>query len=443
MQRREFLRLSAAAAALSATPDAPVAFGASNDEPGIERFPPFDADLQDALQRAPDDDAFWALIRREYTPPAEYVDLDQANTAPTPRRVFDAFIARARRLSHAPAARFGEMWEKELDAVTRPALARYLGAAPEHLAFTANATSALNTVLHGFPLERGDEVLVTDHEYPDMIETLRLRARRDGIVLRVVRVSNASEDPLALVSRIAEAIGPRTRLMLISHISAWSGVILPVARATAAARARGVAVVVDAAQSVGILDVGFDAIGCDFLGASLHKGLAAPMPTGVLLMRPEHAGKVSPLHPPSWDTSKHPMDLYEWSGTFNMAALSTIKEALDFQRVLGAERKRTRLRQLGAYWQDALRGVSGVRMLTPREGDRSCGPAAFAIEGVESGPLAKSLRERRRVSVQDKAGPHSPFTNAIRVSPGAHTTFRELDRLVVAVRDIARAGRLP
>ncbi len=357
--------------------------------------------------------------------------------------MFDAFVARARRLSHAPAAGFGEMWEKELDAVARPALAQYLGTVRERLAFTANATSALNTVLHGFPLERGDEVLVTDHEYPDMVETLRQRARRDGVVLRVVRVPDVAQDPLALVSRVAEAIGPRTRLLLISHISAWSGAILPVAEVTTLARARGVAVVVDAAQSVGILDVRFDALGCDFLGASLHKGLAAPMPTGVLLMRPEHAGKVAPLHPPSWDTSQHPMDLYEWSGTFNMAALATIKEALDFQRLLGAERKRARLRQLGTYWQDALAGVGGVRLLTPRAADRWCGSAAFTIDGVDSAPLAKHLRARRAISVQDKAGAHSPFPSAIRVSPGAHTTFRELDRLVEAVRAVARAGRLP
>jgi selenocysteine lyase/cysteine desulfurase len=438
MERREFLRTTAAAA-LSAAADAPGAPEALSCGPALAGVAASDG----LSQSLPDDDAFWARFRREYDPPAGYADLDQANTAPTPRRVFDAYVAHARRLSHAPAERFGTMWDDELDAVTRPALARYLGTAPERLAFTANATAALNTVLHGFPLERGDEVLLTDHEYPDMVETLLQRARRDGVVLRVVHVPDASEDARALVARVAESISARTRLLLISHVSAWSGAVLPVAEVTTLARAHGVAVLVDAAQSVGIIDVRFDALGCDFLGASLHKGLGAPLPTGALLMRPEHVGKVTPLHPPSWDTSKHPMDLYEWSGTFNMAALVTVKEALEFQNALGAERKRARLLRLGAYWQDALAGIGGVRLLTPRQPGRWCGPAAFALDGVPSGPLATYLRRRRGLLVQDKAGRHSPFTSAIRVSPGAHSTLAELDRLVEAVRGVARTGRLP
>ncbi len=423
MERREFIRLTATAAVSA---NAVAGFGEAAE-----------------LDAVSDDDVYWARLRRNYDPPTDYADLDQANTGPTPRSVFDAYVRRARELSHAPAERFGDMWDKDLDTLTRPALAKYLGTAPARLAFTANATTALNTVLHGFPLERGDEVIVTDHEYPDMVETLLLRARRDGIVLRTVTVQSANEVALLLVSRVDQAINPRTKLLLISHVSAWSGAVLPVAEVSKTARSRNVAVLVDAAQSVGILDVHFDAIGCDFLAASLHKGLGAPLPTGVLVMRAEHVGKVAPLHPPSWDTAKHPMDLYEWSGTFNVAALSTVREALQFQLDIGAERKRARLQKLGAYWQDALAGVSGVRLLTSRRPGRWCGPAAFAVEAVPSSQLMPYLRRKRRVLVQDKSGRHSPFTNAIRVSPGAHSTFAELDRLVEAVRDVARAGSLP
>lgn len=386
------------------------------------------------------DDEFWRRVRAFYSLPTEYIDLDHANTAPTPEPVFAAFVERARRLSVAPAGRFGKMWTEELDAVTRPALASYLGTEPQHLAFMANTTTALNTVLHGFHLRAGDEILVTDHEYPDMIETVLQRARRDGVVMRTVRVPAPDEERLELVTRIAEAITARTRLLLISHVSAWSGEVLPVAEVTAAARSRGLAVLVDAAQSVGILEVGFTALGCDFLGASFHKGLGAPLPTGVLIMRPERVGEVSPLHPPSWHTTDYPMYQYEWSGTFNMAGLSTVADALAFQRALGAERKRARLRLLGEYWQNGVRDLPGVRMLTPRDPDRWFGPAAFAVEGIASEALAKHLRLECGILVQNKAGRHSPFSNAIRVSPGPHATTEELDRLVLAVRDAARAA---
>jgi selenocysteine lyase/cysteine desulfurase len=283
-------------------------------------------------------------------------------------------------------------------------------------------------------------VLVTDHEYPDMVETLLQRQRREAIVVRTVRVPAAAADRLALVARVADAITPRTRLLLVSHVSAWSGEVLPVAEVTAAARARGVAVLVDAAQSVGLLDVDFQRLGCDFLGASLHKWLGGPIASGVLLIRPEHVGRVEPLHPPSWDVAEHPTDQYEWSGAFQMPAYVSVQEAIAFQRAVGLARKRARLRYLGDHWQERVRGVPGVSLLTPRDPARSLGVASFAVDGVPSKRLAEHLRKRRGILVQDKAGRHSPFANAVRVAPQVHTTPQELDRFVAAVREVARNG---
>lgn len=332
------------------------------------------------------------------------------------------------------------MWREELEEKCRAPLAAFLGTQPKHLAFVANTTSALNTVLHGISLTTGDEILVTDHEYPDMVETVLQRVDRDGVAMRRVRVPGPMEDASELAVRVRDAITDRTRLLLISHVSAWNGEVLPVAEVAAVARSRGVPVLLDAAQSVGIIDVNFEALGCDFMGASMHKGLAAPLPTGVLVMRPELVQQVRPLHPPSWSTDEYPMDRFEWSGTFNMAALATISDALAFHEMVGPERKSARLRELSGYWQDALRDEPSVRRLTPQQRGRSCGPAAFALEGIPSGTLAKHLREVRGVLVQSKAGRHSPYDNAIRVSPGAHATFEDLDVLVNALRAVARIG---
>ena len=443
MERRDFLQLSTAglAGALAASSGCSTGASRPGDAPAVDALPRGTPALE-ALSSAPSDDAFWDAVRGHYAPPPGYLDLDHANTAPTARPVFDAFVERARRLSAGPAEGFGTMWKDELEAVARPALAAYLGTKPRHLAFMANTTTALNTVLHGFAMRAGDEILVTDHEYPDMVETVHQRSRRDGLSVRTVRVPAPGEDRLALVDRVVQSITPRTRLLLISHVSAWSGEVLPVAEVTAAARARGVAVLVDAAQSVGLLDVDFEALGCDFLGASLHKGLGAPLPTGVLVMRPERMRQVDPLHPPSWLDAKYPMDQYEWSGTFNMAGLATATDALAFQRVLGADRKRARLRRLGNHWQDRMQALPGVTVLTPRDPARSFGTGAFAVAGLPSQALAKRLRDRHAILVQDKSGRHSPFANAIRVSPGAHATFEELDRLVAAVGEEIRAANL-
>lgn len=131
------------------------------------------------------EDDFWRNVRAAYSLPSDHLDLDHANSAPTPRPVFDAFVERARQLSEAPAERFSKMWS-ELDEVTRPAVASYLGAETSSVIFTQNTTTALNTVLHGFPLVAGDEILVTNHEYPDMVEAVMQRSRRDGVLVRTI-----------------------------------------------------------------------------------------------------------------------------------------------------------------------------------------------------------------------------------------------------------------
>ena len=202
-------------------------------------------------------------------------------------------------------------------------------------------------------------------------------------------------------------------------------------------RQLGVATLVDAAQSVGILDVHFDDIGCDFLSASLHKWLAGPIGTGVLIMKPQHIGKVWPLHPPSWDTKEYPMDLYEWTGTFNVAAYRATEDALRFHRMLGDQRKRARVRFLGDYWQERVRVIPGAVILTPRDATRSFGVASFMLETVSAKELA-GLMSARGIVIQDKSGRHSPFRNALRVSPGVYATTQELDRFVAAVKEVGK-----
>lgn len=433
MNRRKFLEISTAGAVAGVCsglrPGAALGFEQTN--------PLAHAAVPESVAA---DEAYWREVRAQYLLPSDYLDLDLASCSPTAKPVFDGYVARSRAMSAGPAERFTKLWSGEVGQVVYPALADLLGTEPKRIALTLNATTGLNTVLHGFPLERGEEILVTNHEYPDMVQVVQQRARREGVVTRVMNVPQPDEDRLALVERVSAAISPRTKLFLISHVSAWSGEILPVAEVTAAARSRGVAVLVDAAQSVGMLEVDFDAIGCDFLATSLHKWLGAPIASGALIMRPEHVGRVWPLHPPEWDTTRYPMDLYEWSGTVDMAARAAVVDALSFQKMIGAERKRARMRLLGDYWQNQLRDEPRVRLLTPSAPERYFGVAAFAVEGVSSASLQKYLRDAKGILVQDKAGRHSPFDNALRVSPGPHTELAELDRFIAAVRDVARRG---
>lgn len=166
----------------------------------------------DPTEIAPDE-TFWRKIRSFYVPPSDLIDLDHANTSPTSAPVFEAFAKRSRRLSQAPAERFGEMWAYTGKDI-RKNLAELLGTQEERLAMTPNSTYGLNTVLHGFPMTVGDEILVTNHEYPDMIETILQRTKREAIVMKAVPVPADGEDRLALIGRVKQRSHPAQNFCL-------------------------------------------------------------------------------------------------------------------------------------------------------------------------------------------------------------------------------------
>ena len=248
-------------------------------------------------------------MRARHAPDPQFIDLDIANSGSAPTAVIDAYMRRARLLCSASNVHYSRLNGDE-NVYTRTAA--FLHATIDELAMVPNATTGLNTILRGFPLVSGDEVIVTNHEYPDMIETLNRRARREGIVVRTITVPSVDEDRLAL------------------------------------ARAHGIAVLVDAAQSVGYMDVNFAGWGFDFLAMSMHKGIGAPLATGVLVIWKDWLGKLEPLHPPTWDTSKYPVDQYAWTGTANVAAQVTLPDAIAAPEHISVARKRSRLMHLAA-----------------------------------------------------------------------------------------------
>jgi selenocysteine lyase/cysteine desulfurase len=431
VDRRTFLQLGGAAGAALVTSPVALASAVAAELPTGAQLPAWSA------QRAATSEWFWRQVRALYTPDPKFLDLDIGNSGSAPTAVIDAYLRRARLLCAASNVHYPRLSGDETVFTRTAAL---LQTTIDELAMVPNATTGLNTILHGFPLMSGDEVIVTNHEYPDMIETLNRRARREGIVVRTIAVPGIDEDRMALVARLCAAITSRTKLLLISHVSAWNSEILPVAELCAEARAHGVAVLVDAAQSVGYLDVNFEGWGCDFLAMSMHKGMGAPIATGVLVVRKDWFGRIEPLHPPTWDVSKYPVDQYAWTGTANVAARATLPDAIAAQERIGVARKRARLMHLAAAWQASARDIKGFRVLTPMTAERSFGFCAFALDHVPSKIVAELLQREFGILVQDKASrPYRPYGNAVRVSPQPFTSMAELQRLVAALRIIARA----
>jgi selenocysteine lyase/cysteine desulfurase len=316
----------------------------------------------------------------------------------------------------------------------RTALADALGVPPAEVAVVRNATEALNTVLLGLPLKAGDEIVCSAHDYFAMLDALEQRRARDGVVLRMIRPPVPAPSYEALAALYEAAIGPRTRLVLVTHVSNLTGQMFPVQRIAAAAHRVGAEVVVDGAQSLGVQSDTVPALDCDYYGASAHKWIGTPVGLGVLWMRSAHVAKIWPLVPPPPDVTG--MQRFEWIGTTPAYLQPAALPALALHRSLGAARKAARLRYLSSHLRQRLSvALPNLRFYTLAEPAMSIGITTIELPGVASNSLEKRLRGRHQILTQAMDdNKRAPEIRGLRITPNVYTTPAELDRLVAALK---------
>ena len=393
-----------------------------------------------AGKRAPvdlaDDEAYWAQIQRAFDADRTLVNLNNGGVSPCPSHVLEQMIRDLRFSNELPVEHMWRVLEPRLESVRRE-LAAEFGCDPEEMAITRNASEAQETMIFGLDLARGDEVVVTNQNYPRMLTSWQQRARREGIVVKEVSFRVPPPSAQHVVDRFAEAITPRTRVLEVTHITNLTGQILPVRELVDLCRPKGIEVFVDGAHAFAHFPFTRDQLACDYYGTSLHKWLFAPIGTGFLYVRRDKIPRLWPLMaaPKEMDAN---IRKYEEIGTHPAANHNAIAAALAFHRGIGAERKVARLRYLRDRWAKALlAGSDRVRVLTPLEGPDAGGIALFHVEGIEGTKLGEWLmREHRIVTTPIK---HSEF-EGIRITPSVYTTLDEVDRFSELVLGAIRKG---
>ncbi len=192
-------------------------------------------------------------------------------------------------------------------------VAAFLGARGDDLVFTDNVTSGANAVLRSFPLEPGDEILLTDLGYGGVTNAARFAAREKGATIKTVAIPYPFRAD-AIVDAIDAAAGPRTRIAIVDHISADSALVLPIAAIASRLRARGVAVLADGAHVPGAIPLRIADLGVDWYVANLHKWMWVPRGSGVLWAAPDRQAS---LQPPvlSWGLDEGFTTTFDMPGT--------------------------------------------------------------------------------------------------------------------------------
>jgi len=312
-------------------------------------------------------------------------------------------------------------------------VASFVGARGEDLVFVENATTGLNAVLRSFPLREGDEVLVTDHGYGGVVNAAVFHAGERGASVRAAELPPASRGKGAFADAVVSAIGPRTRLLVIDHVTSESALLLPIEEIAARCRERGVAVAVDGAHAPGAIPLDVPSIGADWYVGNLHKWAYAPRSSAFLWAAP---GRQEGLHPPviSWGIGRGWTTEFDWVGTRDPSAYLAAPAAIAFMKELGIDAMRAYnhglawegARLLGAAWgtwPELPESMVGTMATVPL-------PERLGSSKEDAARLRDALLLEHRIEVQLHAWQRRLW---VRISTQIYNELSDVERLAKAI----------
>jgi selenocysteine lyase/cysteine desulfurase len=380
------------------------------------------------------DEDLWMYVQQAYTSSPNIMNLNNGGVCPQPKVVQEAFESYNRFSNEGPAYYMWHVVGEGRESVRRD-LADLAGCSVDEIAIVRNTTEALETVIFGLDLKKGDEVVLTKQDYPNMINAWKQREKRDGIVLKWVDLPQPIEDEDAIVNAYKELFTGRTKIIEIMHMINWTGQILPAKKLADAAHQEGIEVLVDGAHTFAHLDFKIPDLDCDYFGTSLHKWLCSPFGTGFLYVKKEKIGKIWPLTAPA-DPASEDIRKFEAMGTRSFPAELAIGTAINFHDMIGSERKEARLRYLKNYWMDGISDIDGIRFFTSKKPEFACGLGNFAIDGLEPADIQKKLLNQYRIYT---ISINLENINGVRVTPNVYITTCDLDKFIEAVHEIAHS----
>jgi selenocysteine lyase/cysteine desulfurase len=363
--------------------------------------------------------------------------LNNGTLGPVPKVVQEENERVAREIAADPTNgyRNEELHEK------RQLLAAFVGSDPEEIAYTRSTTEGMNIFAHGIDWREGDEVLMCNHEHDGGVEPYLMLEKRRGIRIRRVDLPSPPESPDQVVSLFEKAITPRTRAIMLSHITYVTGLVMPVKALSEMARRRGVLTSVDGAHPLGMMDLDLHDLACDHYAAAGQKWLLCGTGTGLSYFRRDLQDSIWPLMGAGGSVGPDGVRMfhkdarrYEDCGQRDVPSALGMLAAVRLQETIGKRNVEARVRELSTRLREGLSEIQGVKLWTSKDPELSCALTLFSVRDIPMANVKNAIMERDRIYIRDM---RTGGLNAVRVSTHIYNMPEEVDRLLRSVHHVA------
>ena len=292
--------------------------------------------------------------------------LNHGSFGATPRCVFEEQNEWRRRIEAEPVEIISRRRAQLLEEGKKP-VAAWLGMRPGDFGFVSNATEGVNAVLRSLRLRPGDELLTTNHVYNAIRNAMKYAGRQSGAEYREIDVPLPVRSSEQIAQHVLEGISPRTRLLVIDHVTSPTALIFPVGKIVRECARHGVDVLIDGAHAPGMLPLNVQELGAAYYAGNLHKWACAPRGSGFVWVRPDRQPGIHPL------VISHYLDEgfakeFGWQGTRDLSAWLAIPRAIAFMAELGWERVMSHNHAMAIWAQRLLCERWGVEPISPLDG---------------------------------------------------------------------------
>lgn len=370
-------------------------------------------------------------FQQEFPQKDGLIYLNHAAVAPWPQRSYAAIEAFSRE-NVTFGATYYPQWLQTEQNLRKQLQALLNAASVSEIALQKNTSEALSVIAYGINWQAGDEIIISDEEFPSNRVVWESLANK-GVILHQVSLAGPNPE-----QNILDHISPRTRLIALSSVQYASGTSLDLSVIGKTCHAQGILFCVDAIQSLGILPMDVQAIYADFVVADGHKWLLGPEGLAVFYCRHSRQSELS-LHQYGWhmlaDAGNYSQKTWQPAddarrfecGSPNMLAAHGLNASLSLLLEVGIENIASRVTRLTSYLREQLSGFTDIEILSRPETRLSAGITTFRVAGIDQQKLYQTLMQQQVICANRGGG--------IRFSPHFYQQPAHIDEALTRLRD--------